>query len=587
MTNDAGSGHPTSCMSCAEIFAELFFERMRYNPADAYDPGNDEFVLSKGHAAPIWYSALDRAGAIDEDLDSLRDIDSHLQGHPMPMSLDWIEEATGSLGQGVSIAVGKALAAKKQGRDYHTYCVTGDSELAEGQIYEAFQLASYNDLDNLTVICDINRLGQTGETMVGHHMDWYRDRFDAFGWHVEVVDGHSIEELRTGLDGAEESDRPGVVLAETVKGKGFPPVEDENGFHGKPLNDRVEEALATIPNPDMPDIEIQHGDGQRPVFCDNTPEPPSYSKGDELATRDAYGDTIEALAEAKCDLLAVDGEVSNSTRSEHVKDVAPDQFVESFIAEQNMVSMAQGLSIKGHEVFCSTFSVFFSRAHDQIRMTSLSETDMNFVGSHCGASIGADGASQMGLSDIATFRSLRDSTVLYPCDAVSARELTEGMYGSNGITYLRTTRPETPVIYDDSEEFPVGGFKTPRNPEDADMVLAGAGITVHQALRASEMLENEGIEAAVADIYSVKPFNADEFADFVQENGNRLVVSEDHYLEGGIGEMLGSELEGTGIEMRTLGVDTIPHSGRKQRVIHQAGIGFHAIKEAAVEIHDL
>lgn len=586
MTTAAGSGHPTSCMSAAEIFSTLFFDEMEYDPGNAFNPGNDEFVLSKGHAAPIWYAALERAGAIDENLDSLRKLDSHLQGHPMPISLDWVEVATGSLGQGLSIAVGKALAAEKQGRNYNTYAVLGDSEVSEGQVYEALQIASYYDLDDLTAIVDVNRLGQTGETIVGHNIEWYRDRFSSFGWNVEAVNGHSIPEIKTAFQNAKKSDRPTVVLAETVKGKGYSEIEGENGWHGVALSEQQkEQAFEQIPSPEMPETSPQkpsetgeHG------FRDEDVDWKKYEKGDILATRDAYGDAIAALAEAKEEVLAVDAEVSNSTRAQSVKENNPDQFVESFIAEQNMVSMSQGLSVKGHKTFTSTFSAFISRAHDQIRMASLSEADMTVVGSHAGVSIGQDGASQMGLSDIALFRSLRESQVFYPCDGNSARYLVKNAYESTNLDYIRTTRPETEVIYSPDEEFPVGDFKIVNNPEDPDVVLAGAGITVHEALKAQETLKSEGITAAVADIYCVKPFNTAKFRDFISANSNKLVVSEDHYPEGGIGEMLGNALEESDAEIRTLAVDKIPHSGTKQGLLNSCGIGHENIAEAARQL---
>jgi transketolase len=586
MTTAAGSGHPTSCMSCAEIFSVLFFDEMNYDVEDAFNPNNDEFVLSKGHAAPIWYSALKHAGAIDEDLDSLRNLDSHLQGHPMPISLDWVEVATGSLGQGLSIAAGKALAAKKQERNYQTYAVLGDSETAEGQVYEALQLASYYDLDNLTAIIDVNRLGQRGETMVGHHLDWYRDRFSSFGWNVEVIDGHSIPEIKKAFFEARRSDRPTAVVAKTVKGKGYSRIEGEDGWHGVPLDEgQKQEAFKEIPDPEKPEIEIKAP--QEPTqrdFRDKEVDWQEYDKGEVLATRDAYGNALSDLADAKGEVLAIDAEVSNSTRSEYVKEDNPDQFVESFIAEQNMVSMSQGLSVKGFETFTSTFSAFISRAHDQIRMAALSEADMTFVGSHAGVSIGEDGASQMGLSDIALFRALRESQVFYPSDATATRKLVEKSYDSDNLDYIRTTRPETEVIYDKDEKFPIGDFKVVEKPEKPDVVLAGAGITVHEALEAKELLEEKSIEAAVVDIYCVKPFKAEEFQEFVESNSGKLVVSEDHYPEGGIGEMLGKELEESDIEMRTLGVEGIPHSGEKQELLHQCGIGRHGIQEKAEEL---
>lgn len=586
MTTEAGSGHPTSCMSCAELVSVLFFDEMSFDSGDAYNPDNDEFVLSKGHAAPIYYAALEHAGCIEAPLESLRDLDSQLQGHPMPASIDWVKVATGSLGQGLSIGAGMALAARKQGRNYNTYVLLGDSETAEGQVYEALQLSSYYDLDNLVAIVDVNRLGQRGETMLGHRLDWYRDRFSSFGWNVETIDGHEIGEIRAAFDSARQSDRPTVIAAHTVKGKGFSEIEGENGWHGKPLSEEQKQrAFEEIPDPEVPDVSIEEPEPSDVEEAEPDPlEPVEYEKGEELATRDAYGKALKKLVAADPEVLAVDAEVSNSTRSEFIKQVNEEQFVEAFIAEQNMAGMAQGLSVKGFEVFASTFSAFLSRAHDQIRMAALSDADFNFVGSHAGVSIGEDGASQMGLSDIALFRALRNSHVYYPADAVATERLAREMYGDDNLCYLRTTRPETPVIYDSSESFPVGDFKEVKDPGDADAVIAGAGITLHEALEAAGKLEDQGVRTAVADIYCVKPFEEKPFIDFVKDNGNRLVVTEDHYPEGGIGEMLGKKLEESGIEMRTLAVEKIPHSGEKQELLHATDIGRHGIIDAVEEL---
>ncbi|MGK0209028.1 MAG: transketolase [Patescibacteria group bacterium] len=573
MTTMAKSGHPTSCLSCAEIMSVLFFDEMRYSTGNSADPNNDEFILSKGHSAPILYSALFHAGATKERLLDLRKISSNLEGHPVPRNFPWAKMGTGSLGQGLGVGVGMALAAKKQGRGYRTYVLMGDSEIAEGSVYEACELAVYYELDNLVAIVDVNRLGQRGETLFGHNVKAYEKRFSGFGWKVFTVDGHSIADLKRVFASARKAGKPVMILAKTFKGRGVKFLENKDEWHGKALDQiQMQEALIEVGEVDMKALRVKKGMIRKPhsvkfKFKRRKLKPSEFS--DDVSTRKAYGEAIAALAAADSSVIALDAEVSNSTFSARVKDVNVDQFIESFIAEQNMVSMASGLAVKGHIVFASTFAAFLSRAGDQLRMASLSDVDLNCVGSHCGVSIGADGASQMGLSDIAFFRSLLGSTVLYPSDAVSAQALTFASILTKGVSYLRTTRAKTPILYKKKEKFPIGDFKVLQKSTHDRVVLVGSGITVHQAMRASYMMKKK---VAVVDLYSVKPFKMDKFVKFVLSHGKKIVIAEDHYEQGGIGEMLAAGIVGTGIKMKHLCVRELPHSGKPAELLAKYGL---------------
>lgn len=584
MTTAAGSGHPTSCMSMAEIMSVLFFEEMSYDVKDALNPDNDEFVLSKGHSAPILYSALKRAGCINEDLMNLRKLGSNLEGHPMPRDLEWIKVATGSLGQGLSVGVGMALAGKLQKRKFRTFVLLGDSEMSEGSNYEALQLGAYYNLDNLIAIVDINRLGQRGETISGHDVNEYKKKFEGFGWEVISIDGHSISQISKAFSNAKKSNKPTLILAKTYKGKGVSFLENKEGWHGKAVpEDKLEKALSEVPNPEVPQITIKKPKKLKTRVKErhNKINLTNYKKGDESATRDGYGEALSKIAGANSDVIVTDGEVSNSTRAGKVKEENQNQFIEGFIAEQNMVGMALGLSKKGFNVFASSFSAFLSRAHDQIRMTALSNPKkLTFCGSHAGVSIGEDGASQMGLEDIAMFRDLPNSIVFYPSDAVSAEKLTKLAFEISGLKYIRTTRPKTPVIYNNSEEFKIGDFKVLEKSNKDKAVLVGAGVTVHEALKACEELKEEKKNVAVIDLYCIKPFNSKKFIDFVKKHGKKVVVAEDHYKAGGIGEMLAGELVNSEIKMKHLYVDKIPHSGEKDELLDRQEINSKAIVEA-------
>ncbi|MFH1376890.1 MAG: transketolase [Candidatus Woesearchaeota archaeon] len=575
MTTAAESGHPTSCMSCAEIISALFFNEMRYNK-DPFNPDNDEFILSKGHAAPILYAALHRAGRLKEKLTNLRKLTSSLEGHPTP-ELKWIKVATGSLGQGLSAGVGMALAAKLQKRKFRTYVLIGDSESAEGSNFEAIQLAAHYKLNNLCAILDVNRLGQTKQTMLGHNVEEYKKRYDAFGWNSIIIDGHDIEQILKALKKARESNKPTIIIAKTFKGKGIRFLENEIGHHGEALDHKkMLMALKELPNPKFPYIKIQKPTKTKFKIKLKKPNNINYKLGEEIATREAYGNALASLAERNQNILAIDAEVSNSTFSEEVKEKTPKQFIEAYIAEQNMIGMALGLSKKDFNVFASSFSAFLSRAHDQLRMAAVSDANFTVCGSHSGVSIGKDGASQMGLEDISMFRSLPNSIIFYPSDAVSTEKLTKLCAKLKGIKYIRTTRPKTPVIYKNSENFKIGDFKVLKKSKKDKAVVVGSGITVHEALKAYKELKN----IAVIDLYCIKPFNSKKFIKFIKKHGNKVIIAEDHYKEGGIGEMLISELKNTNIKIKHLYIPEIPHSGTQEQLLNKYKINSKAIIKA-------
>lgn len=589
MTTEAGSGHPTSCLSCADLMAALFFHEMRFDSSDAGNPENDEFVLSKGHAAAIYYSALFRAGCIKDALLSYRKILSRLEGHPIPFD-GWVKVATGSLGQGLSVGLGIALAAKLNKKKYRTFVLLGDSEIAEGEIYEALQFASYYKLNNLCAIVDVNRLGQRGETMVGWNTDKYAKRFASFGWEVKVINGHNLGQILSALKKFRKTKKPFVILAKTMKGKGVSFLENMEGWHGCALNRiELEKALDEIPVSDELKIDIE-----KPKFNKNTnektklkiPALTNYAKNISVATREAYGNAIANLAKVNRNVVAVDAEVSNSTFSEKIKFSVPRQFIEAFIAEQNMISLALGLSIKGFNVFTSSFAAFLSRTHDQLRMAALSKASITVCGSHAGVSIGQDGASQMGLEDISMFRDLPNSIIFYPSDAISTEKLTQiaSILKKPSIKYIRTTRPKTPIIYSLKEKFPVGAFKVLRQTKKDKVVLIGAGITLHESLKAHEFLKSKYINSAVIDLYCVKPLNLGKLISFIKKHGKKVVIVEDHYAEGGIGEMLSLDLANNGIKISHLAIKEIPHSGTAEELLKKYGIDSKSIAKAALKV---
>lgn len=584
MTGEAGSGHPSSCLSCADIMSVLFFNEMRYDNSNHNNKDNDEFVLSKGHAAPILYSALWRAGCIKENLYGLRKIESRLEGHPMPNSLNWIKIASGSLGQGLSAGVGMALAGKKEGRKFRTFVLLGDSEMAEGSNYEAMEIASHYKLDNLVAIVDINGLGQRGETMDGKNLEVYKKRFDSFGWESIIVEGHDINNLINAFKRSKESKKPFVILAKTIKGKGVSFIENKNGWHGKSLNEtELKKALQEIKEEIMPKIEIIKPKeikikerGKKKVKFNE------YKKNEEISTREAYGNALVNLVKSNKKIMVLDGEVSNSTYSYKVNEYSKDNFVECYIAEQNMIGMGLGMSKKGFNVFASSFSAFLSRAHDQIRMASLSSADMSICGSHSGVSIGEDGASQMGLEDISMFRALPNSIVFSPSDGVSTEKIVEMSSRIKGIKYIRTTRGKTKIIYGNKEKFELGEYKVLRESKKDECVVVCSGITVHEGLKAYDELKKKGKDIAIVDIYCIKPFNGRKFVDFVRKHGKRVLVVEDHRPEGGIGEMISGVISGENIGFKHLSINSIPHSGKSAELLERYGIDYKSIEKHCI-----
>ncbi|CUU10287.1 transketolase [Armatimonadetes bacterium GBS] len=589
-TTRAGSGHPTTCMSAADLVAALFFTRLRYDVPNPRNPFNDRVVFSKGHAAPLLYAVWAEAGAFPvEHLDTLREFTSDLEGHPTPR-FRWYGAATGSLGQGLSIAAGMALGLKRDGIPARVYCLMGDGETAEGAVWEACAFASYYQLNNLIAIVDVNRLGQSQPTMLQHDMEAYAQRFRAFGWEVATIDGHDFEQILNAYERIETVQRPYAILARTLKGKGASAVENKEGWHGKPLPpDMAEQAIAELmPTPE----QIERARALRvqpPVSAEwkepaaGTPTLPTYTLGQQVATREAYGDALVALGKANPAVYALDGDVKNSTFSEKFLAVFPERFVECFIAEQNMVGVAVGLTDCGKIPFASSFACFLTRAFDFIRMAAIGRAPIKLCGSHAGVSIGEDGPSQMGLEDIAMMRAIPDSVVLYPADAVATVKLVERMAIYPGIAYLRTTRPKTPVIYDNREEFPIGGCKVLRQSGQDVATVVGAGITLHEALKAYEILREQGIAIRVIDLYSVKPLDRETLIRCGQETGGRIITVEDHYPEGGIGEAVAAAGQGHGIRGISLAVREVPRSGKPETLLAAYRINANAIVETVLE----
>jgi transketolase len=576
---EAGSGHPTSSMSAADLAAVLLASHLRYDFDDPKSPANDRLVFSKGHASPLVYGLFRAAGVVDEDeFMTYRRFGSRLEGHPTP-ALPWVDVATGSLGQGLPIAVGMALAGKRLDRlPFRVWAICGDSELAEGSIWEAVEHAAFYELDNLTAIVDVNRLGQRGETMHGWDLSSYSRRLRAFGWHTVEIDGHDVEEIDAAYrEAAATRDRPTAVVARTVKGKGYAGVENADGMHGKAI-DEADAAIAEMGGRRDLRVEVSKPDGGSPHrFEPSGGEWPRYEQGSEVATRKAYGDALAALGGERGDVVVLDGEVGNSTYAEIFAEAHPERFFEMYIAEQQMVAAAVGLQVLGWKPFASTFAAFMTRAYDFVRMAAVSRATIRLCGSHAGVSIGEDGPSQMGLEDLAAFRSVHGSTVLYPCDGNQTAKLVRAMADLDGISYLRTTRSGTPVVYGPDEEFPVGGSKTLR--EGDDVTIVAAGITVHEALKAAEALAGEGVEARVIDCYSVKPIDVEP----LRAAGERIVTVEDHWAEGGLGEAVLAALADADERPRVavLAVRELPRSGKPAELLAAAGIDADAIADAA------
>ncbi|MFT3863063.1 MAG: transketolase [Solirubrobacterales bacterium] len=581
----AGSGHPTSSMSAADLLAVLIDGHLTLDFGTPDDPRNDHLIFSKGHASPLYYSVLKAVGAIEDDeLLTFRKLGSRLEGHPTPI-LPWVDVATGSLGQGLPIGVGVATAVRMEKMPSRVWILCGDSEMAEGSIWEAVEHAGKQSLGNLTALIDVNRLGQTGETMHGWDLNSYGGRAEAAGWNTLEIDGHDVQEIEDAYVNAEASDRPTMIIARTKKGKGAKEVEDLPGKHGKPLADPAKaiEELGGVRDLHV-DTKKPEGDATPYKFPVPGGEMPTWEVGTKVATRKAYGEALAALGARRDDIVALDGEVGNSTHSEDFKNAFPDRYVEVYIAEQQMIASAVGFQVRRHWTpFASTFAAFLSRAYDFVRMAAISRADIRLCGSHAGVSIGEDGPSQMALEDIASLRAVHGSTVVYPSDATSTAALVEIMADTAGISYMRTTRGATPVLYDASEEFQLGGSKTVL--DGTDVTLVGAGITLHEALAAAERLAGEGISARVVDLYSVKPIDADTLVKAAQETG-AIVTVEDHWKEGGIGEAVLAALaeHGASAAVRILAVEDMPGSATPEQLLRAAEIDAEAIYAAATEI---
>jgi transketolase len=576
------SGHPTSSMSAADLAAVLLAKYLRYDFDNPEDPRNDHLIFSKGHASPLLYSIYKAAGAVtDEELLTFRKLGSRLEGHPTP-KIPWVDVATGSLGQGLPIAVGVALAGKKLDRlPYRVWCLCGDSELAEGSMWEAFEHAAFAGLDNLTAILDINRLGQRGETMHGWDLASYTRRIEACGWAAIEIDGHDVDAIDRAYEEAlSTTGRPTAIVARTIKGRGVKAVENQPGQHGKALDD-PEEAIAELGGERniVVDVHKPEGDASPHVFETGALELPTYELGSEVATRKAYGDALLALGKGRGDVVALDGEVSNSTHADEFAKEIPDRYFEMYIAEQQLVAAAVGLQVRKWKPFASTFAAFLSRAYDFVRMAAISQADIRLSGSHAGVSIGEDGPSQMALEDLASFRAIHGSTVLYPSDANQAAKLVAAMADLDGISFMRTTRGATPVIYGADEDFPVGGAKVARDGDDVTIV--GAGITLHEALKAADALAADDISARVVDLYSVKPIDAETLREAVEATQGRIVVVEDHWPEGGLGEAVLAALAGEELRFTHLAVRGMPGSGKPAELLAAAGIDADAIAAAA------
>jgi transketolase len=584
-----GSGHPTSSMSAAELMAVLLGKYLRYDFDAPENPANDHLIFSKGHASPLLYSMYKAAGAItDEELMTFREFGSRLQGHPTP-AIPWVDVATGSLGQGLPIGVGVALAGKYLDRiPYRVWVLCGDSEMAEGSMWEAFQHAAFYKLDNLVAILDMNRLGQTRETMDGWHGDHYAARAEAFGWHAIQIDGHEPDEIDNAYaEALEQEGVPTLIVARTRKGRGVSFLEDVDGMHGKPVKpDDEARALEELDSDNNLLVEVQKPDTVSETFTAGLTgdlQLPTWEVGDSEATRNAYGAALKAIGAAREDVVAMDGEVSNSTKSEEFAEAYPDRYFEMFIAEQQLVASAVGMSVRKRVPFASSFAAFFSRAYDFIRMAAISGANIRLSGSHAGVSIGEDGPSQMALEDLAMMRAVHGSTVLHPSDANQTAKLVATMADTKGISFLRTLRPSTPVIYGPDEEFPIGGSKVVRSSDDDRVTVVAAGITVHNAIEACEQLQQEGTNVRLIDAYSVKPIDAATVQEAVRSTGGRLVVAEDHWPEGGLGEAVLSALAEDGLKdlrFEHLAVNIMPGSGSPDELMDAAGISANHIADA-------
>jgi len=592
MTTAAGSGHPTSCLSAAELMAGIFFYAMKFDRENPNSLASDRFVLSKGHAAPILYAALAESGVFPVSrLSTLRQFSSELEGHPTPW-IPGVDAATGSLGQGLSVGAGLAMGARLQKSDARVYVLMGDGEMAEGNIWEAAEFAGHYGIDNLIAFGDVNALGQSQRTMYEHHADVYQRKFESEGWATEVIDGHDMAAVVAALDHARATPgKPYAILARTEKGHGISFLADKDGWHGKALSkEQLEKALAEIgPAPAIPpDDGKSYARKSLPVPPDfPAPAAPQYKIGEEFASREAYGVGLKNLAAVNPKVFAVDGDVKNSTFSDIMEKAFPGRLIQGYIAEQNMVSLAVGMAAQGLVPFVDTFACFLSRAYDQVRMAGISRSNINLCGSHCGISIGQDGPSQMALEDLAIFRAIPGAAVLYPSDAVAAERLTEAAARRPGICYLRTSRPKTAVLYTAEEKFPIPGLKVVRKGANDRVTVIGAGVTLYEALAAHAQLAARGVAIRVIDLYSVKPLDVAALAENVRATGGRLITVEDHYHEGGLGEAVITALAESGVALsavKRLAVDRVPHSGQENELLEAFGISAKHIAEAVDQL---
>jgi len=591
-TSEAGSGHPTSCLSAADLVAALFFDVMRYDPRDPGNPSCDRFVLSKGHAAPLLYAAWAEAGAFPvEKLLTLRRIDSELEGHPTPHFAGTVA-ATGSLGQGLSVGVGAAWSAKQVDRTaQRIYVLCGDGEMAEGSAWEAIALAAHVGLDNLVAMVDVNALGQSQRTMYGHDVASYAARFAAFGWHAIPIDGHDMEAIVAAFeDAAATRGKPVAIVARTNKGQGVSSLADQDNWHGKAvkkgadLDAAIAELRAAAPS--VPLQPVAPRGAARPSGAPRVAPmaAPAYKPDDQVATREAYGTALAKLGTANPAVVVIDADTKNSTFAERFLAAHPDRYLEAYIAEQNMVGAAVGLSAAGKIPFVSTFACFLTRAFDHIRMAAISRANLKLAGSHCGVSIGEDGPSQMGLEDLAMMRTIPHATVLYPCDAVSTERLVEAMAAARGIHYLRLTRPKAPVLYGAGERFPIGGSKVVRQSAADRLTIVAAGITLWEALAAHEQLAKDGIAVRVIDAYSIKPIDADGLRAAARATGGRVLTVEDHYAEGGLGDAVLNALAGEPVAVSKIAVADSPRSGKPDELLKRFGLDAASIAARARDL---
>lgn len=589
-TSEAGSGHPTTCCSAADVVAALFLSEMRFDPMDPPHPGSDRFVLSKGHAAPLLYAAWAAAGVFDRsEVMRLRELTSDLEGHPTPR-LPFVDVATGSLGQGICAAVGSALNARRIKSDYRTYCLVGDGESAEGSVWEAAAVAEQEGLDNLCGITDVNALGQSRATMWKHDLEQFARRWRAFGWHTISIDGHDMSAILDAFAEARSTKgQPTMIIARTLKGKGISFIEGKDNWHGKPLKkgEELDRAVAELEARIAPAADALDLASRIPKPSSRPPNPPapkpvappSYSLGDQVATREAYGTALVKLGAADERIVALDADVKNSTFSDRFESAFPDRFYQNFIAEQVMIGSAMGLAARGAIPFPSTFACFLTRAADFIRMAAISNVNVKLAGSHAGVSIGEDGPSQMALEDLAMCRAEPNYLVVYPCDAVSAEKLVSVMAYHPGPAYMRTSRPKTPVIYKNEETFEVGGLKVLRQSDRDAVTVVGAGVTVFEALKAYNELKASGTLIRVIDLYCLAPIDKKGLVSAGKATGGRIVTVEDHYPAGGIGDAVAEAVADAGIRVDRIAVREIPRSGKPDELLERYGISSsHIIK---------